>query len=86
MVSPHLFLFSAVSTLFLLSILATISPLFLLLSLPMSSHSSGTVTNTPFPGPGLQEKLKTDRTNFLLIGAQEIAPHFNFLPHSQIDM
>lgn len=51
--------------------------IFASLSLSQSSHSSGTVT---------QEKLKTDRTNFLLIGAQEIAPHFNLLPHSQIDM
>ncbi len=64
MVSPHLYLFSAVSTLFLLSILATISPLFLLLSLPMSSHSSGTVTNTPFPGPGLQGEAENRQDQF----------------------
>lgn len=67
--------FKPSSKLFLLSILAT--NFCFSLSLSQSSHSSGTVT---------QEKLKTDRTNFLLIGAQEIAPHFNLLPHSQIDM
>lgn len=46
------------------------------------------VRNSPPPNPlpPLKGVTPTDRTNFLLIGPQEIAPRFNLLLDSHEDM